>query len=333
MEVEMSSAAPRHATLGLFLSACFAITAAVASGQTVRVDVTPGRAIAFDPDQAMGSSMDILPAKQFDAVYSAPILKESLSAGWGPITYRQNTELTIDAWHWNPNGKWSDARNKSGYFVGSAEPTEPLRQSFGYKLPHRGSTRSDDGEREFSRLTDGDTASYWKSNPYLTEHFTGETDSLHPQWVVIDLSTPQQISAIQIAWANPYATQYVVEYWSGKEDALTKPTAGEWIKFPQGDVNGGTGASKLLRLAASPVTTRFLRIWMTQSSNTCETHSKEDVRNCLGYAISEIYAGNFNSLGQFVDVINHTPGQAQTNIQVSSTDSWHTAEDIIPSRI
>ena len=49
-----------------------------------------------------------------------PILKESLSAGWGPITYRQNTELTIAAWHWNRT--WSDPSHQSGYFTGSAEP-------------------------------------------------------------------------------------------------------------------------------------------------------------------------------------------------------------------
>ena len=303
------------------------------AGQTVRIDITPSHAIAFDPDKAMGSSMDILPAKEFDVVYSAPIIKESLSAGWGPITYRQNTELTIDAWHWNPEGKWSDAEKKSGYFVGSAEPTGPLNKSFGYKLPHRGSTRSDEDRDEFSRITDGDPGSYWKSNPYLSEKFTGEPDSQHPQWVVIDFSTPQDISAIQIQWANPYATQYFVEYWTGKEDAITKPISGEWIKFPLGDVKTGSGKNKLQRLAEQPISTRFLRIWMTQSSNTCDTHGSQDSRNCVGYAISEIYAGNFNSLGQFVDLIHHTPGQAQSGIQVSSNDSWHTANDLIPSRI
>lgn len=305
----------------------------LAIAQSIRVDISPARAIPFDPDQAMGTSMDILPAKEFETIYSAPILKESLSAGWGPITYRQNTELTIDAWHWNPNGAWSDAKNKSGYFIGSTEPTEMLRQSFGYRLPHRGSTRSDAGQTEFSRIVDGDAATYWKSNPYLTSKFTGEPDNANPQWVVIDFSTPQDISAIQIRWANPYATQYVVEYWTGKEDAITKPLSGEWIRFPHGMVTAGTGDSPVLRLADKPIATRFLRLWMTQSSGTCDSHGKEDPRNCFGYAIAEVSAGNFNSLGEFVDLINHTPGQAQTNIQVSSTDSWHTAEDIIPTRI
>src|SRR6202521_641383 len=83
--------------------------------QTIRVNTSPAHAIKFDPDQALGSSMDILPTNLVDKVYSEPILKESLSAGWGPITYRQNTELTIAAWHWNPNGSWRDVGHQSGY--------------------------------------------------------------------------------------------------------------------------------------------------------------------------------------------------------------------------
>jgi hypothetical protein len=132
------------------------------AAQTVRVDTTPAHAIKFDPDSALGSSMDILPHNLVDTVYSEPVLKESLSAGWGPITYRQNTELTVAAWHWNPNGTWSDAAHQSGYFTGSAEPTDFLRYSFGYPLPHRGNTRGDDSADKFSRLTDGNLASYWK---------------------------------------------------------------------------------------------------------------------------------------------------------------------------
>jgi F5/8 type C domain len=304
-----------------------------AMAQTVHVDVTPSKALAFDPDKAMGTSIDILPAKDFEKDYSEPVIKEGLSAGWGPITYRQNTELTYDAWHWNPDGTWSDEKHKSGYFVGSAEPKEFVRESFGYRLAHRGTTRSDSGQFESSRMTDGDPDTYWKSNPYLTGKFTGEPDSANPQWVVIDFAFFQEIDAIQIAWANPYATKFVVEYWTGREDALTKPLAGTWVKFPEGEVTGATGGNKVLRLADHPIATRFVRIWMTESSNTCDTHGSDDPRNCVGYAISEISIGNFNSLGQFVDLAKHTPSQAQTVTQASSVDPWHTTEAIIPTRI
>jgi hypothetical protein len=320
--------------LAIFALTCFAGGLPLAA-QTIHVDVTPSKALSFDPDKAMGTSLDILPAREFDKVFSEPIIKEGLSAGWGPMTYRQNTELTYDAWHWNPDATWSDAKNKSGYFLGSAVPKEKesLRQSFGYRLPHRGSTRSDSGQTEYSRMTDGDPATYWKSNPYLSGKFTGDPDSANPQWVVIDFTLVQDLNAIQIAWANPYATKYVVEYWTAKEDPLTHPIAGQWIKFPQGEVTAGTGGSKVQRLSDIPVATRALRIWMTESSNTCDTHGSSDPRNCVGYAISEISAGTFNTQGQFTDLIKHEPGQAQTLTQCSSVDPWHTAEDIIPTRV
>ena len=44
--------------------------------QTIHVDTTPARAIKFDPDRALGSSVDILQASQMDTVYSEPILKD-----------------------------------------------------------------------------------------------------------------------------------------------------------------------------------------------------------------------------------------------------------------
>jgi hypothetical protein len=289
--------------------------------------------VLFDPDKAMGTSMDILSAKDFDAVFSAPVMKAGLSAGWGPISYRQNTELTYDAWHWNPNGKWSDEKDKSGYFVGDAEPKDFLRASYGYRLEHRGTTRSDSGQSEYSRMTDGDAASYWKSNPYLTSKFTHEPDANNPQWVVMDFAMPQEIDAIKIAWANPYATEYEVEYWVGKEDALNKEADGMWVEFPQGEVGGGKGGSHVQRLAERPIVTRFLRILMSASSNTCDTHGSEDARNCVGYAINEISAGNFNWLGEFVDLVQHAPGQEQTVTQASSVDPWHTDEGKVSSRI
>jgi hypothetical protein len=316
------------AALALVLSA---LAVQNAAAQTVIVDVNPKRAIPFDPDKALGTSIDILSSKQIDTVYSEPILKESLSAGWGPITYRQNTELTIAAWHWNPNGTWSDAAHQSGYFVGSAEPKDFLRHSYGYALPHRGSTRSDASQGKYSRLTDGDPTTYWKSNPYLSQRFTGEDDALHPQWIVLDFGTPQDIDAIRIAWANPYARKYVVQYWLG-EQAFERPTLGVWTQFPTGEIQDGKGGTATLRLADSPVKARFLRILMTESSNTCDTHGSDDPRNCVGYAVNEIYAGNYSADGAFIDLVSHAPGQNQTDTVVSSTDPWHTTADIEPSR-
>jgi F5/8 type C domain len=299
--------------------------------QTVRVEVTRAHAIKFDPDQALGSSMDILPTNQIDRVYSEAILKEALSAGWGPITYRQNTELTIAAWHWNANGTWSDAAHHSGYFTGSAEPKESLRHSYGYALPHRGNTRSDAAQGKYSRLTDGDQSTYWKSNPYLTKKFTGEEDARNPQWIVIDFGTLQDIDAIRIAWANPFARKYAVQYWAG-DDAFSKPTVGTWTLFPGGEEQDGKGGMAALKLADAPIKARFVRIWMTESSNTCDMHGSEDSRNCVGYAVNEIYAGNLTASGEFIDAVTHAPGQNQTATTVSSTDPWHTAENIEPGR-
>lgn len=299
--------------------------------QTVTVNTDPARAIRFDPDQALGTSIDILPANLTDTVYSEPVLKESLSAGWGPITYRQNTELTIAAWHWNPNGTWSNAAEQSGYFTGSAEPKDFIRHSFGYALTHRGTTRSDASERKYSRLTDGDESTYWKSNPYLSSKFTGEPDTLHPQWIVVDLDSPRDVDALRIAWAHPFARKYSVQYWTG-EDAINKPAAGNWTDFPKGNVENGAGGTVTIRLADSPVKTRFVRILLTASSNTCDTHGNSDSRNCVGYAVNEIYLGNFTASGEFVDLITHTPGQNQTATYASSTDPWHTAKEIESTR-
>lgn len=304
----------------------------VMAAQTVHIDVTPGRGLPFDPDKSLGTSMDMLPVSEFDAVYSEATVKAGLSAGWGPITYRQNTELTYAAWHWNPSGTWSDAAHKSGYFTGSTDLKEPIRQSFGFRLTHRGTTRSDSGQSEYSRMTDGDPNTYWKSNPYLTKKFTGEPDSKHPQWVVIDFARPLEIDAIKIDWANPYATNYTVEYWAGHDDPLTRPISGEWVEFDEGEQVDAKGGSELVRLADRPIATRYLRIWMTASSNTCDTHGSSDLRNCVGYAIREISAGNYTSKGEFIDLVQHTPDQAQTATQASSVDPWHTDQDIVASR-
>lgn len=290
------------------------------TGQTVRVDITPEHSMnTFRPTEALGAGVDRIPLAATDKIFTEPMIKQILSAGWQTVTYRQNTELYVEAWHWNPKGKWSESGEK-GYFVGDATPNEFIRHSFGYPLPHAGFSRPDG--TGYSRLTDGDANTYWKSNPYLSKAFTGEDDSLHPQWVVADLATPQDINAIRIHWIDPYARQYLVQYWSGT-DAIHEPTKGSWLTFPGGAVAKGVGGPATLQLSRAPIRTRFVRIWMTESSNTCDTHGSGDRRNCLGYAIRELYIGTLTADGGFHDVVRHTADRAQTNTICSSVDPWH----------
>ena len=314
----------------LMLSLIFLFLFQSLAAQTVRVDI--GRpAKTFIPTEALGAGIDRINIKATDKLFIEPTMQQVLSAGWQRVSYRQNTELHVEAWHWNPNGVWSDSSG-NGYFEGSATPGEPVRHSFGYFLPHRGFTRNDGTEADgYSRITDGDEKTYWKSNPYLTKTFSGENDSEHPQWVVIDLANTHPVNAIRIAWAEPYAKRYLVQYWVGDEP-IKQPTKGTWITFEGGAVANGAGGTAILHLAASPMPVRFLRILMSESSNTCDSHGANDPRNCVGYAIHEIYLGTVAADGQFYDLVRHTNDPDQTTTYCSSVDPWHTPSDIDDKR-
>jgi hypothetical protein len=314
--------------VGCFAAGC-AIFAQGAAAQSIRVDATPNRVTnTIVPKKALGAGIDRLPFGAADKLFNDATIQQVLSAGWQTVTYRQNTELHIEAWHWNPQGSWSDPSGK-GYFTGSAEPgEEKIRHSYGYPLPHRGVTRDDGTDVSgYSRLTDGDPQSYWKSNPYLTEAFTGESDAKHPQWVFFDLTARADVTAIRISWAEPYARRYAVQYWTGF-DPIKKPTQGVWQIFPHGAVIDGKGGDATLKLSDIPVSVRWVRIWMEQSSNTCDTHGSADKRNCVGYAIRELYLGSVTPDGEFHDVLRHTVDQDQTPTYCSSVDPWHTPQDL-----
>ena len=298
--------------------------AAMLTAQTVRVDADHA-VNHINPHTALGAGVDRIPVEAIDHDFTPDMLKQAFAAGWQPVTYRQNTELEIEAWHWNPVGTWSEPGDK-GYFTGSTTSTGFIRYSFGYGLPHRGTTRNDGtGPIGYSRITDGDLNTYWKSNPYLASRFTGESDALHPQWIVVDLNVPTPIDTLKIAWGAPYAKKYLVQYWNGV-DPFHKPTLGIWTTFPAGAITDGAGGTVTLRLSQVAMPVRYLRVWMTESSNTCDEEGPADPRNCVGYAVREIYVGTTSKDGEFHDVARHTPDQEQTATYASSVDPWHTAE-------
>ena len=334
--ISSSENVPRRLLIVAAASCAFVQCVSSASGQvrvkqnqlpsvaTVHVDADPKHVLnSFDPDRAMRSSLDVLSRAGIDKVHSPHIVQESLSAGWGPITYRNNTELRMGAWHWTENGRWSDAAHQSGYFTGSTELKERTRYILAYALPHRGFSTSGDDP------VPGPNLSYWKSNPYLTSRFTGESDALHPQWVVVDLRAPKAVNAIRVAWASPYAVTYQVEYWEGKYALdFDRGPDGQWKVFPSGLMKNAPGGTVTLKLSDAPISTQFLRVLMTESSNTCDLHGSGDIRNCVGYAIESIDAGNLDGNGEFVNAAKDTTGENQPTYCSSSIDPWHSAADI-----
>ncbi len=312
---------------GIVLAMVVTILPITVEAQTVRVDTTHP-VNTFRPLHALGTTVDRVPSNATDTFFRPDQLEQVLSAGWGVVSYRQNTDLFVQAWHWNPKGTWSDPSGK-GYFTGDSNPTEIIRHSYGYSLPHRGFTRNGGTEFDgFSRLDDGDLTTYWKSNPYLTSAFTGEDDALHPQWIVVDLGKKQDVNAIRIAWADPYAVSFELQYWTGDGDAMDEPVSGEWKQFPSGAVSDGRGGTVTLQVTSSPVTTKFVRVVMTRSSNTCDTNGGADRRNCVGYAIREVYVGRKDGQSGFKDLLQHSADQKQSLTYCSSVDPWHELSDL-----
>jgi hypothetical protein len=296
---------------------------------TITVHINPGHPInRFVPAHAFGGAIDGHEKGEVNAMLSPANAKEMLTAGLGPVSYRLRTELGIEAWHWNPVGRWSDAAKHQGYWISRGDTTGgSISLSYGYKLPRRGSTIDQANEDGYSRLDDGNAVTFWKSNPYLDQHFTREENSTLPQWVVIDLGKETPVNAIRLLWAKPYARVYEVQHSRFPGGDLSQALPHDWIAFPQGKIVNGRGGDETIRLAIEPYTTRFIRVLMTESSGTAQVRSA-DIRDRLGYAMREIYVGTIDTKRAFHDVLKRaTVADDQSTIYTSSTDPWHRSED------
>jgi hypothetical protein len=111
----------RYATL----LASAALMVSTLQAQTIRVDITPAHATnSFVPKESLGAGVDRIPVDAIDHDFTPATLTQVFAAGWQPMTYRQNTDLAVEAWHWNPEGTWSGP-GEQGYFTGSTDSTRP----------------------------------------------------------------------------------------------------------------------------------------------------------------------------------------------------------------
>lgn len=307
---------------GLCLTACGPVAA---RPERVVIDLAAGPVAQFSPNTAFGAVIDGLGKGRVDQVYAPANIQALKRAGFGSTAYNLRTELAIEAWHWTSEGTWSDAAHAQGYWTGSDHPRKPVLTAWGYGLPRRGDTTDQANDDGYSRLDDGDRATFWKSNPYLDPLYSRWSGG--DQWVVVDFHKPTPISAARIDWALPYARRYKFQYWIGHND--TDPH-GRWLDFPKGRVDLGTGGISTIRLANHVFTARYIRVLLQQSSHLAPLHST-DRRDAMGYAMREIGLGTLDRQGHFHDAVVHRhSGADQTNIYVSSTDPWHRARDRDP---
>jgi hypothetical protein len=331
--MKLPFARPKGRALGRLAALCLLTLAGAASGDgrsvgRVVIDTSAkGALTAFRPESALGAALDGSEAGETARLYTPWNVARMRSAGLRPITYRLRTELGIEAWHWGDEGTWSDPAHQQGYWVSSDHPSHPLMTSYGYKLPRRGDTIDNANNLDYSRLTDGDPATFWKTNPYLDRRYTGEPQA-RPQWLILEFDAKTPIDAAEIAWADPYAVKYEVQYWVGDDEYDPQ---GRWITFLGGAVAGGAGGLSRLTLSPKPIATQFVRVLLEQSSETAPPGAN-DVRDHLGFAVREAGFGRRGSDGVFHDAVRHLPSHKdQTVAHVSSTDPWHRAEDRDPN--
>lgn len=284
----------------------------------------------FIPSKNIGGALDGHEKGEINLMLSPQNIQAMQSVGLKPVSYRLRTELAGEVWHWNPKGTWSEANKQQGYWVSDSVSAQPIEISNGYRLPRRGNTIDQANDDGYSRISDGDSTTFWKSNPYLDEYYTKESNDMHPQWVIIDLQKLMDVNAIRIKWSNPFAMSFNVDYALDIGTDYFEPNEHHlWHLFPKNFFENPNGENKIIRVADQPLKVRFIRISMTQSSYT-STQKSGDIRDKLGFAIKEMEVGLIDTTGKFIDWMHHSPDHKQTMTYVSSTDPWHRIQDIDP---
>ena len=118
--------------------------------------------------------------------------------------------------------------------------------------------------------TDGDPTTFWKSNPYLDAHFTGEADA-NPQWIMAAFRHAFPVDTVRFEWGTPFATGFRCST-GPATTPFFRSTAVSWKDFPQGS-HQGTGGTQTVRIAPKPWTCSIVRILLTKDSDTAPAGS------------------------------------------------------------
>ncbi|MFO1475754.1 MAG: discoidin domain-containing protein [Verrucomicrobiota bacterium] len=220
----------------------------------------------------------------------------------GTVFVRYPSGIADDV-HWNGSGHF----DTNGTWIADRDIYKP---SFQGRMTHRGTT-SHYGRP--SVVTDGNTNTFWLSY--------ADPAAPRAQWLYVDLGEIQKSDAVTIAWGEPHATRFTIQYW--KPDAMNQwsPYSADQDDWAPTSAASQAGTGGVQHVEFTPVSTRYLRVFMTDSSATPPR-----------YAIAELEAWfNTNRLTLHDSKVNLDPSDAlwkprQSWTVASSTDPATTFE-------
>lgn len=173
-------------------------------------------------------------------------------------------------YHWNGNGYYL---NNIWHINGSPHPTSFSSGFLNLSL-YRGSTSA--GYRKEAMLTDGDLNTSWKSFPDAEGH----------QWVYLEIQNSSYqsvpVNRIMIYWANPYATQYKIQY----SNANWPGTLGVWsyndTAWTDTSLGLCSGAGGIEDLSFNTINAKYIRILCLASSGSNNQYEIKEVKLFYG---------------------------------------------------
>src|SRR5436309_11396884 len=95
-------------------------------GNLVVLIKSKNHAVSFIPSQAFGAGVDGHGHGEVGRLFSPSYIQRMLGAGLQRVSYRLRSEIAIHAWHWNPEGRWSNPARHEGYWTSDSDSASPI---------------------------------------------------------------------------------------------------------------------------------------------------------------------------------------------------------------
>ena len=198
-----------------------------------RVDLTVNTADSgrrLDPGFLNGTCLPIWNSRQ---------LYESIAGGLAAARFSllrfPNGSMSND-YHWNGKGAFS---TDSVWECDSIE----YAPGFVVQTRHRGTSKNHYGFEGASCITDGDTATFWWSDPLITET---------APWFYLEFPSAVSADSAAVYWGDNPPPEFDIEYWPGGSSYYPSPFAtanNRWTSVAR--VRGNTARTVAVRLDSS----------------------------------------------------------------------------------